>query len=61
MPHSTSINIYADDSVIDAADSTLKQVQAILQIDVDNKVKWFYKNILMLNRSKSYLSSQILC
>ena len=50
----TSINIYADDSVINAADSTLKQVEAILQIDVDNIVKWFYKNRLVLNRSKSY-------
>ena len=50
----TSINIYPDDSVINAADSTLKQVEAILQIDVDNMVKWFYKNRLMLNRSKSY-------
>ena len=26
---------------INAADSTLKQVEAILQIDVDNMVKWF--------------------
>ena len=39
----TSINIYADNSVIYAADSTLKQVEAILQTDVDNMVKWFYK------------------
>ena len=37
------INIYADDSVINAADRTLKQVEAILQTDVDNIVKWFYK------------------
>ena len=50
----TSINIYADDSVINTADSTLKQVGAILQNDVDNILKWFYKNRLMLNRSKSY-------
>ena len=50
----TSINIYADDSVINAADSTFKQIEAILQIDVDNMVKWFYKSRLMLNRSKSY-------
>ena len=50
----TSIIIYADDTVINAADSTLKQVEAILQTDVDNMVKWFYKNRLMLNRSKSY-------
>ena len=50
----TSINIYADDSVINAADSTLKQAGAIIQTDVDNMVKWFYKNRLMLSRSKSY-------
>ena len=43
----TSINIYA-------SDSTLKQVETILQTDVDNMIKWFYKNRLMLNRSKSY-------
>ena len=37
----TSINIYADDSVSNAADSTLEQVEAVLQTDVDNIVKWF--------------------
>ena len=35
-PTQTSINIYADDSVINAADSTLKRIKAILQTDVDN-------------------------
>ena len=39
-----SINIYTDDSVINAADSILKRVGAILQTDVENMVKWFYKN-----------------
>ena len=34
------INKYAGDSVINAADSTLKQVEAILQTDVHNIVKW---------------------
>ena len=44
----TSINIYA-------ADSTLKQVEAILQTDVDNIVKWHYKKHTLC------LSRQILC
>ena len=36
-------SVYADDSAINAADSPLKQDEAILQTDVDNIVKWFYK------------------
>ena len=39
----TSINIYAGDSVIIAADSTFKKVDVICQTDDDNIVKWFSK------------------
>ncbi len=49
----SSIQLYADDTVIYSSHSHFSYIQSSLQSDLNSLKDWFYKNKLILNKNKS--------
>ena len=50
----TSVQLYADDTVLYTSKSNIAQIQNALQLDFDIVQNWLSSNRLLLNKTKSY-------